>query len=71
LFNACLSIVDEKTKVLVQLILHARNEIIKKELGELEIDDDIKNIKNKMVEAIKFNKTIVQSSFNNKKISLS
>lgn len=68
--TSVISICSEIEKIKIQLLITARSMLIKRELGLIDIDFKIGEIKQLIAESIIYNKTIVNDNIDGNKISL-
>ncbi len=69
-FPAIVTSCTIEEKVIIQLLMNARSMLIKRELGQIEIDTKVKEIKERIAESIIHNRTIICDSLEDEKISL-
>lgn len=69
-FTSVLTDLNYEEKILIQLLITARSMIIKRELGRLDIDFKINEIKDLIADSIIHNKTIINDTIEGDKISL-
>ena len=70
LFNSCLAKLSTKDRIITQLLFLTKSSLIKRELGNFSLSEQIDKIKDMMTDAITYNKTIVYDEIFNEKISL-
>ncbi len=71
IFTTVLTSCDYEEKVPIQLLIAARSMLIKRELGKIDIDFKVKQIKEMIAESIIHNRTIIKDKIGEDKISLS
>ncbi|NQZ29380.1 MAG: type I restriction endonuclease subunit R [Mycoplasmatales bacterium] len=70
LFKTTIAILDKEETIITQLLMIARSQIIKRELGKFDLDNKVEEIKTIMAKAIKHRQTIIYDTVENEKISL-
>lgn len=68
--TSVVTICTEEEKLMIQLLISARAMLIKRELGNIDIDFKVNRMKELIAEAIIYNKTIVSDNIGGEKISL-
>lgn len=69
-FVSIITICTEEEKLKMQLLITARSMLIKRELGELDIDLKVKELKKLIAESIIHNKTIISDNIDGEEVSL-
>lgn len=69
-FVSIITICTEEEKLKMQLLITARSMLIKRELGELDIDLKVKELKKLIAESIVHNKTIISDNIDGEEVSL-
>lgn len=70
IFPALISVCSLEEKLKIQLLMTARSMLIKRELGNLDIDMKIENLKKIISDSIIHNKTIINDSIDGEDVSL-
>lgn len=68
--TSVITICSEEEKIKIQLLIVARSMLIKRELGKIDIDFKIAEIKKMIADSIIYNKTIINDKIEGKSISL-
>lgn len=69
-FTSVVTICSYEEKILIQLLITSRSMLIKRELGLLDIDMKVNQIKDMIADSIIHNRTVINDSFHGEKISL-
>ncbi|MFV0246469.1 MAG: type I restriction endonuclease subunit R [Mycoplasmatales bacterium] len=70
IFVSIVSQCSEEEKILMQLLITSRSMLIKRELGNIDIDMKVSDLKQKIADAITHNKTIIKDNVDGKTVSL-